>query len=92
MRKIKKIKKTGFFKKFLIKINRISGLELIDQSSLEIPSPNKNNQDFLTIPGKKSITLGLGETLITRKVKSLDIILKTCTVVQLVSQNKKKDF
>jgi len=44
------------------------------------------------MPGNKSIALGLGETSITRKVNALDIIVKTCTSVQLVSQNKKRIF
>ena len=92
MREIKSIKKTNFIKKILIKICRIFGYELIDQSTLEFPASNKNSQDFISIPGNKSISLGLGETLITRKVKALDIIVKTCTSVQLVSQNKKRIF
>ena len=44
------------------------------------------------LQGKKSITLGLGEIKITRKVEFLDIVVKTCTSVQLVSQNKKRIF
>ena len=92
MREIKNIKKTSFVKKILIKICRIFGYELIDQSTLEFPVSNKNSQDFISMPGNKSISLGLGETLITRKVNVLDIIVKTCTSVQLVSQNKKRIF
>ena len=92
MREIKSIKKTSFVKKILIKICRIFGYELIDQSTLEFPVSNKNSQDFISMPGNKSISLGLGETLITRKVNALDIIVKTCTSVQLVSQNKKRIF
>jgi len=92
MREIKKIKKTSFIKKVLIKICRIFGYELIDQSTLEFPVSNKNYQDLISIPGNKSISLGLGETSITREVNALDIIVKTCTSVQLVSQNKKRIF
>ena len=92
MKEIKSIKKTNFIKKILIKICRIFGYELIDQSTLEFPVSNKNTQDFLSMPGNKSISLGLGETRITRKVNALDIIVKTCTSVQLVSQNKKRIF
>ncbi len=92
MREIKNIKKTSFIKKVLIKICRIFGYELIDQSTLEFPVSNKSYQDLISIPGNKSISLGLGETSITRKVDSLDIIVKTCTSVQLVSQNKKRIF
>jgi len=92
MREIKSIKKTGFVKKILIKICRIFGYELIDQSTLEFPVSNKKYQDLISIPGNKSVSLGLGETSITRKVNALDIIVKTCTSVQLVSQNKKRIF
>ena len=92
MKEIKSIKKTGFVKKILIKICRLFGYELIDQSTLEFPVSNKNSQDFISIPGNKSISLGLGETLVTRKVKALYIIVKTCTSVKLVYQNKKRIF
>ena len=44
------------------------------------------------MPGKRSFSIGLGETKITRKVEAIDIIIKTCTSVQLVSQNKKRIF
>ena len=92
MKEIKSKKQTNFIKKFLIKICRIFGYELIDQSTLEFPVSNKNYQDLISVPGKKSIALGLGETKITRKISALDIIVKTCTSIQLVSQNKKRIF
>ena len=92
MKQIKSSKKNSFIKKILIKICRSFGYELIDQSSLEFPVSNKSYQDAISEPGKKSINLGLGETQITRKIENLDIIIKTCTSVQLVSQNKKKSF
>ena len=92
MKEIKSSKKTSGLKKIFIKICRLLGYELIDQSTLEFPVSNKNHQNQLSIPGKRSFSLGSGETLITRKVKSLDIILKTCTSTHLVSQNKKRIF
>ena len=92
MKEIKSKKQTNFIKKILIKICRIFGYELIDQSTLEFPVSNKNYQDLISIPGKKSISLGLGETKITRKINALYIIVKTCTSIQLVSQNKKRIF
>ena len=92
MKEIKSKKQSHFIKKFFIKICRILGYELIDQSTLEFPVSNKDFQNFISEPGKKSISLGLGETSITRKVKALDIIIKTCTGIQLVSQNKKRIF
>ena len=87
-----KSKKTSFIKKILIKICRIFDYELIDQSNLDFPVSNKEYEDQLSKPGNKSITLGLGETTITRKAKTLDIIVKICTSVHLVSQTKKRIF
>ena len=58
MKEIKSIKKTGLIKKVLIKICRIFGYELIDQSTLEFPVSKKNYQDLISVPGNKSITLG----------------------------------
>ncbi len=92
MKEIKSFKKTSFIKKIFVKICRIVGFELIDQSTLDFPVSNKDYYNIISSPGNKSVTLGLGETVITRKVESLDIIIKTCTSVQLVSQNKKRIF
>ena len=92
MREIKSIKKTNFIKKILIKICRLFGYELIDQSTLEFPVSNKKYGDIISVPGNKSISLGTGGISITRKAIALDIIVKTCTGVQLVSQNKKRIF
>ena len=79
MREIKSIKKNNFLKKVLIKICRLLGYELVDQSTLEFPVSNFKSSTQISVPGKKSISLGIGETNITRKVKGLDIIFKTCT-------------
>ncbi len=92
MKEIKSIKKTNFVKKILIKICRLFGYELIDQSTLDLPVSNKNYKEMISVPGNKSISIGLGETLISRKVEALDILVKTCTSIQLVSQNKKRIF
>ena len=92
MREIKSTKKTHFLKKILIKICRILGYELIDQSNLEFPVSNKTYGGSISVAGTKSIALGLGEIPLTRKVEFLDIVVKTCTSVQLVSQNKKRIF
>ena len=91
MKEIKSAKKTHFLKKVLIKICRIFGYELIDQSSFEFPVSNKRYNEQIGVPGKSSITLGLGETKITRNVKSLNIIIKTCTSVDW-SHKIKKNF
>ena len=92
MREIKSTKKTNFIKKILIKICRFFGYELIDQKTLEFPVSNKNYEDIISVPGNKSISLGLGGMSITRKVETLDVVVKTCTSVHLVSQSKKRIF
>ena len=90
MRQIEKTYKKSVLKKLLIKICRLLGYELIDQADMSfITSLNKESA---SIVGKKSISLPLGEIKIKRKIRSLDIILKTCTSVNLVTQNKKRIF
>ena len=53
---------------------------------------DKNIGENLSILGKKSINLPLGEVKITRKIKSLDIIFRTCMSVKMLTQNKKRVF
>tara|TARA_A100001011_G_C14282383_1_gene832163 strand:+ start:1036 stop:2058 length:1023 start_codon:yes stop_codon:yes gene_type:complete len=90
MRQIEKKHKKGVFKKLLVKLCRLLGFELIDQADMSFAtSLDKKNASII---GSKSITLPLGEIKINRKVQSLDIILKTCTSVNLVTQNKKRIF
>jgi len=91
MREIKS-KKNNPFKKFFIKICRFFGLELIDQSNFSIPTSNKSMNDTLSVPGEKSITLPMGKINITRPVKSLNIILRTCMSVNMLTQSKKRIF
>ena len=88
MRQIKKTYKRGILKKLFIKLCRLLGYELINQADMSfVTSTNKENASII---GNKSITLPLGEITIKRKIHSLDIILKTCTSVNLVTQNKKR--
>ena len=61
-----KSKKNNFFKKIFIKICRYFGVELIDQSNFYLPTQEKKLNKNLSIQGKKSITLPLGETKISR--------------------------
>ena len=84
--------KTNYFKKIFIKICRIFGYEIIDQSNFFVPTQSKNMNDNLNIQGKKSITLPLGEVKISRKVESLTIIFRSCTNVNMLTQNKKRLF
>ena len=92
MKKIKNIKNPNFLKKIFVKLCRIIGYEIIDQSNLHLPTSNKLANENLSILGRKNISIPLGETKISRSVKSLDIIIKTCTSVNLVTQNKKRIF
>ena len=80
------------FKKIFIKICRIFGYEIIDQSNFYVPTLEKNLNENLSIQGKKSITLPLGETKISRKVNALTVIFRSCTDVNMLTQNKKRLF
>ena len=91
MREIKS-KNLNPFNKVFIKICRFFGVELIDQSNFSIPTSNKSINDTLSVPGKKSITLPMGKINITRSVKSLNIILRTCMSVNMLTQSKKRIF
>ncbi len=84
--------KTNFFKKIFIKICRIFGYEIIDQSNFYVPTQDKNLSKNLNIPGKKSITLPLGEVKISRKVNALTVIFRSCTNINMLTQNKKRLF
>ena len=84
--------KKKFLKKIFIKICRIFGYEIIDQSSFYVPTQEKNLGENLNIPGKKSITLPLGEVKISRKVSELTIIFRSCTSINMLTQNKKRLF
>ena len=90
--KIKKENKTPWFKKIFIKICRLLGYEIIDQSNFYLPVSNQNMNEDLTKIGKKSLTIPMGEIKITRQVKSLTIILRTCASVNMLTQSKKRIF
>ena len=92
MKKIENIKKPNFLKKLFIKLCRIIGFEIIDQSNLYLPTLGKQANENLSSLGEKNISIPLGESKITRPVESLDIIIKTCTSINLVTQNKKRIF
>jgi len=92
MKEINSTVKTSFFKKIFIKICRILGYEIIDQSNFYVPTQKKSLNENLNIQGKKSITLPLGETKVSRKVKALTIIYRSCTNINMLTQNKKRLF
>ena len=97
--KIKKnIRKKNFLIKILIKLIRKFGYEIIDQTNLEIPSKKLDANEILSVDGKKSITVPLGETKINRKIDSLTIIIRSYTFGDsndkqvMLDQNKKRIF
>ena len=92
MKEQNKYLEKNFFKKIFIKICRILGYEIIDQSNFFVPTQKKDLNDNLNIQGKKSINLPLGETKISRKVKALSVIFRSCTNVNMLTQNKKRLF
>tara|TARA_Y100000022_G_scaffold176731_1_gene166230 strand:+ start:289 stop:1317 length:1029 start_codon:yes stop_codon:yes gene_type:complete len=92
MKKIENTQNSNFLKKLFVKLCRIIGFEIIDQSNLYSPTLGKLANENLSSLGVKNISIPLGEKKITRVVKSLDIIIKTCTSVNLVTQNKKRIF
>ena len=92
MKNIKNSNKPSFFKKLFIKISRKLGYEIIDQNNFEIVTSNKKIDEHLSVLGHKSINLPLGEVKITRKVKALDIIIRTCASVNMLTQNKSRLF
>ena len=92
MKEIKPQKSKTIFKRLFIKLCRLMGYEIIDQNNFNVPTSNKNLNETLSKPGLKSINLPLGEVKITRKIKSLDVIIRTCSSVNMLTQNKKRIF
>ena len=92
MKKINNSNKNNFFKRLFIKISRLLGFEIIDQAQFRSPTLQKNLDEMLSIPGKKSITLPMGEIKIKKKFNSIKIILRTCTSELIMDQNKRRLF
>jgi len=92
MKKIYIKKKNNILKKIFIKICRVLDYEIIDQNNFEIPTLNKKAYENISISGKKSISIPLGEIKIKRQVKSLNIFFRTCSKVKLWKQNKERVF
>ena len=79
-------------KKLFIKIVKALGYEIIDQNNFISPTLNKKLNEDLSNFNDQSIILPLGKVKITRKVKSLLIIFRTNTSVEIWDQNKKRLF
>ena len=92
MKQIKQSKSKNSFKRLFIKICRLMGYEIIDQSNFYVPTSDKRMNETLSKPGLKSINLPLGEVKITRKVKALDVIIRSCSSVNMLTQNKQRIF
>ena len=92
------MQKKSYLHKFFIKLIRKFGYEIIDQSNLYIPSKNLEANQNLSENGKSSTSIPLGKTEITRKVKSLTIIIRSYTFGDvddskvMLDQNKKRIF
>ena len=79
-------------KKLLIKLNRLCGYEIIDQNEFSFPSLKDKSYNNLSTINQKSIVMPLGEVKITRKIKSLGIIIRTNSNIHISDQNKKRIF
>ena len=79
-------------KKIFIKLARLLGYEIIDQNNFVSPSLEKELNDQLSVINQKSIILPLGNVKITKKVKSLLIVLRMNTNVEIWDQKKKRLF
>ena len=79
-------------KKLFIKLAKILGFEIIDQNNFSSPTLNKELNEELSILNKKSIVLPLGEVKILRNVKSILIVVRMNTDVEIWDQNKKRLF
>jgi hypothetical protein len=84
--------KKSIIKKLFIKLSKILGYEIIDQSNFSSPTLNKSLNDDLSIINEKSIVLPLGDVKITKKVNSVLIIFRTNTDIDIWDQNKKRLF
>ena len=84
--------KKSIIKKLFIRLSKVLGYEIIDQSDFSSPTLQKELNEELSIINKKSIVLPLGEVVITKKVNSVLIIFRTNTDVELWDQNKRRLF
>ena len=79
-------------KKLFIKLCKLFGYQIIDQNSFFSPTLNKELNENLSTINKESIILPLGKVNITKKIKSLLLIFRTNTEIEIWDQNKKRLF
>jgi len=84
--------KKSIIKKLFIKLSKVLGYEIIDQSDFSSPTLQKELNEDLSIINEKSIVLPLGEVQITKKINSVLIIFRTNTDIEIWDQNKKRLF
>ena len=84
--------KKSIIKKLFIKLSKIIGYEIIDQNSFTSPTLDKDLNNDLSKINEKSIVLPLGEVKISRKVKSILILFRTNSNIEIWDQNKKRLF
>ena len=84
--------KKSIIKKLFIKLCKIIGYEIIDQNNFTSPTLEKKLNEELSILNNKSIVIPLGEVNITRKVKSILLLFRTNSNIEIWDQNKKRLF
>ena len=84
--------KKNIIKKLFIKLSKILGYEIIDQSDFNSPTLQKELNEDLSIINEKSIVLPLGEVKINKKINSVLIIFRTNTDIEIWDQNKRRLF
>ena len=84
--------KKSIIKKLFIKLSKVLGYEIIDQSDFSSPTLEKQLNEDLSIINEKSIILPLGEVKIIKKVNTVLIIFRTNTDVEIWDQNKRRLF
>ena len=84
--------KKSIIKKLFIKLSKVLGYEIIDQSDFSSPTLQKKLNEDLSIINEKSIVLPLGDVSITKKVSSVLMIFRTNTDIEIWDQNKKRLF
>ena len=87
-----KTRKSNFLKKIFIKLCRFFDFEIVDQGNLSFPVSNRKGSKYLSSLGDQSLVLPMGRIKIKRQIRSLDIILRTCASVNMLTQSKKRIF
>ncbi len=82
----------NIIRKLFIKLSKIMGYEIIDQNDFTSPTLDKQLNEDLSILNEKSIVLPLGEVKISRKVKSILVLFRTNSNIEIWDQNKKRLF